>query len=143
MMKTRIHFIEENEALLTQESIRGGKPFLGESPYIGKTMTIFDVLDEGLEHVTKIMRMNIDTMAVEDVTEIIAQAWINRTDAEHGCVEECPVFVGTSHAFQIWCAIPDSYVSPSYSTLNNTTAGIQSTVSVFRRRHGMPMHFSR
>lgn len=35
-----------------------------------------------------------------------------------------------------------NYTAP-YSTLNNKTAGIQSAVSVFRRRHDMPMNFGR
>ena len=121
----RAYLIESNEALITIDSIRGGKPFAGESPFIGKTMTESDVLDEGLEHATRILRMDISTLKVEDITEEVAKAWLIRTDAELGDTENGPLYVATSAAFQAFHAVPETAFKPNvYSTLDKRTQGL-------------------
>lgn len=125
MAQQREYLIEADEALVTIDRINGGKPFISESPYIGKERDMGDVLDE-VEYATRVLRMNVATLAVEDITEQVAQAWLFQTDAEFGDTDKAPLFVLTSEAYRVWNATPEPRIDQhrQYSTMNHAQQGI-------------------
>ncbi|MDK4720094.1 hypothetical protein PH552_12140 [Rhizobium sp. CNPSo 3968] len=128
----RKFMIEANETLITVQTIRGGKPFFGESPFFGKTMTTSHVLEEMTDDVTRIYRLNIETMgAPEDITEEVARQYIYRADAENFDFADShvfPAFVLNSRAWALWNDDLEAE-KPShpgvYGTLDHRTQGLQ------------------
>lgn len=101
----RKFMIEANETLLTIEKIGGGKPFMGESPFFGKTMTVDHVLEELGDHVQRVFRINTDTLAApEDITEAVAREYLFRADNDEFGIEEdkLPPYVLNSSEWKSW-----------------------------------------
>jgi hypothetical protein len=101
----RKNIIEATETYITLEQLPGGKPFLGESPFFGRSYKADHILDEFGDAVQRIFRVNTETMTNEDITEEVARHWIYRADnVEFGLEDErkFPAYVRNSHAWACW-----------------------------------------
>lgn len=102
----RKFLIEADETYISRDtSVRLGKSFLSESPYLGNEYLADDLIEEFDDTVTAIYRVNTVTMAVDPITEAIAQAWIfDRDNREFGLEDEgkFPAYVRDSMAWKRW-----------------------------------------
>lgn len=74
------YLISDEEMLLIFNTTRSGKVYVGDSTNLGETYTVDMLLDEPCDHCPRILVLNNKTLKTTDVTEVFAQAWLQRAD---------------------------------------------------------------
>lgn len=117
-------FLQRREIILAVMTLGAGY-FSEESDTVGTTYrTAADWLTvhDG-EHVARLIRFDLDTLHGEDVTETVADAWLDRFDQSPEEAHNLPAFVRTSAAWERWCAdfeaAPRPYSQTAHGTLNH------------------------
>ena len=140
----RIHFIEANETLLMLDATGNGLEYVGESTTFGREYDLDHVLDEPGDSCFRVIRWNVQTLQSEDVSEQVAEAWLNRFREEQENAgfdlepsDEClfPAYVKRS---EVWANVRDNIqprrqvynATRPYSTMNHRAQGMQSGVRV-------------
>ncbi|QRY68623.1 hypothetical protein JVX98_10230 [Ensifer sp. PDNC004] len=98
-------FLQRREIILAMMTLGAGT-FFDETDTTGTTYkTAADWLHvhDG-EHVERLIRFDLDALHGEDVTESVADAWLNGFDQSPEQEHRLPAFVRTSQAWERWCA---------------------------------------
>lgn len=125
----RKQFINSRELLLTVDTFKGGS-YLGESALLG---TVYETAKEALDKhnddgITRFIRFDLDALHGEDVTEQMAEAWLD--DFEHSPDDEhlLPEYVRNSEAWEQWCEVYHTtnglFTQRSHGTINHRQQGI-------------------
>ncbi|WP_077960791.1 hypothetical protein [Ensifer adhaerens] len=102
---TAAPFLQRREIILVLMTLGAGT-FCDESDTTGTTYkTAADWLNvhDG-EHVERLIRFDLDALHGEDVTETVADAWLDGFDQSPEEEHKVPAFVRTSQAWERWCA---------------------------------------
>ncbi|RDL51207.1 hypothetical protein BLJAPNOD_02339 [Ensifer sp. M14] len=96
---------QSREIILAVTTLGRGH-FIEESDCFGTT---FATAAEWLEahdgeHATRLIRFDLDALHGEDISEAIADAWLDDFDRTPDDEHLLPAFVRTSHAWERWCA---------------------------------------
>lgn len=84
-IKTRLNFVEMDEVLLPISKCLSGALYSLESSFFGRQYQAASlVIHEFDDHVVQILRFSRSQMSAEDVTEEIAEAYLNFFDADEG-----------------------------------------------------------
>lgn len=103
----RKFMIQSNETLLVVElmgTARGDRQYINESRFFQTELTEAQVLHETSDETIRVLRMDVETLAVTDITEEAAQAWIDDRVADGIEIDGGPLFVTRSDAFEEWMA---------------------------------------
>ncbi len=96
---------QSREIILAVTTLGRGH-FIEESDCFGTT---FSTAAEWLkvhdgEHATRLIRFDLDALHGEDISETIADAWLDDFDRTPDDQHLLPAFVRTSQAWERWCA---------------------------------------
>ena len=134
-MTERKHFVQADETLLMLDATGNGMEYVGESTTFGREYALDHILDEPGDSCFRVIRWNVQTLQSEDVSEEVAEAWLNRFreeqenagfELEPADERLFPAYVKRSDA---WSEVRDNYqrrrkAPQPYSTLNHATAGL-------------------
>ncbi|WP_429807177.1 hypothetical protein [Ensifer sp. B1-9] len=117
-------FLQGREIILAVMTLGAGY-FCEETDTVGATCrTAADWLrtHDG-EHVVRLIRFDLDALHGEDVTETVADAWLDGYDLTPEEEHKLPAFVRTSDAWDRWCADfaaqRPPYSQAAHGTLNH------------------------
>lgn len=117
-------FLQRGEIILAVMTLGSGH-FCGESDTVDSTYrTAADWLKvhDG-EHVARLIRFDLDALHGEDVTEAVANAWLDSFNQDPADEHKLPAFVRSSDAWDRWCAdftaAPAPYGQNGHGTLNH------------------------
>ncbi|MCK3779702.1 hypothetical protein MZK49_23685 [Ensifer sesbaniae] len=123
-MKGSAPFLQGREIILAVMTLGAGW-FCEETDTVGTTYrTAADWLrtHDG-EHVSRLIRFDLDALHGEDVTETVADAWLDGYDQTPEEEHKLPAFVRTSDAWDRWCADfaaqRPPYSQAAHGTLNH------------------------
>lgn len=123
-------FIQSREIILAVTTLGRGH-YIEESDCFG---TIFATAADWLkahdgEHATKLIRFDLDALHGEDISETVADAWLDDFDRTPDDEHLLPAFVRTSQAWERWCADFEAphggfeqarpFCQPGHGTLNH------------------------
>ncbi len=123
-------FTQSREIILAVTMLGRGH-FIEESDCIG---TIFATAADWLrahdgEHATKLIRFDLEALSGEDISETVADAWLDDFDRTPDDEHLLPAFVRTSEAWERWCADFEApggglrqaapFCQPGHGTLNH------------------------
>lgn len=113
-------FLKRREIILAMMTLGAGT-FCDETDTTGTYRTAADWLDvhDG-EHVERLIRFDLDALHGEDVTETVADAWLNGFDQSPEQEHRLPAFVRTSQAWERWCADFSAQCAPFGQTAHGT-----------------------
>ncbi|MGO4659285.1 hypothetical protein AB4Z34_31560 [Ensifer sp. 2YAB10] len=114
-------FLRGREIILAVMTLGAGY-FCEETETVGTTYrTAADWLrvHDG-EHVAKLIRFDLDALHGEDVTETVADAWLDGYDQSPEEEHKLPAFVRTSDAWERWCADFGADRSPYSQAVHGT-----------------------
>lgn len=127
-------FINSREALLVIDTHKG-REYAAETKLFGDTMAKPSEAYQGVD-ATRFIRFDLDTLTGEDVTEEVANAWIEVNAPDPDDCGTLPDFVRFSPAWESyvedWNAERGSRCRRNYSTINMTQLGLSSPVAVVR-----------
>lgn len=122
--ETAAPFLQGREIILAVMTLGAGS-FCEETETLG---TVYRTAGDWLnvhdgEHVARLIRFDLDALHGEDITETVANAWLDRFDQTPEAADTLPAFVRTSDAWDRWCADfdaePAAYGRASHGTLNH------------------------
>ena len=123
-MRGTAPFVQGREIILAVMTLGAGY-FCEETDTLGTTYrTAADWLrtHDG-EHVARLIRFDLDALHGEDVTETVADAWLDGYDLTPEEEHRLPAFVRTSDAWDRWCADfaaqRPPYSQAAHGTLNH------------------------
>ena len=123
-MRGTAPFLQGREIILAVMTLGAGY-FCEETDTLGTTYrTAADWLrtHDG-EHVARLIRFDLDALHGEDVTETVADAWLDGYDLTPEEEHRLPAFVRTSDAWDRWCADfaaqRPPYSQAAHGTLNH------------------------
>ena len=123
-MRGTAPFLQGREIILAVMTLGAGW-FCEETDTVGTTYrTAADWLrtHDG-EHVSRLIRFDLDALHGEDVTETVADAWLDGYDLTPEEEHRLPAFVRTSDAWDRWCADfaaqRPPYSQAAHGTLNH------------------------
>lgn len=123
-MRGTAPFLQGREIILAVMTLGAGY-FCEETDTVGTTCrTAADWLrtHDG-EHVVRLIRFDLDALHGEDVTETVADAWLEGYDLTPEEEHKLPAFVRTSDAWERWCADfaaqRPPYSQAAHGTLNH------------------------
>lgn len=95
---------QSSEVILVVSTLGRGH-FIEESDCFGSVFaTAADWLKaHDAEHATRLIRFDLDVLSGEDISETIADAWLDDFDRTPDDEHLLPAFVRTSRAWQHWC----------------------------------------
>jgi hypothetical protein len=100
------YIVNDTQALLAVDTVKGGKRYFRESEFFGKNLTAQDVISEVGDTAIRIYRTGVDPMTgiLEDITERVAKAYLEIADNDEFGVEahKLPAYVLQSRAWEIW-----------------------------------------
>lgn len=99
------YIVNDTQALLAVDTVKGGKRYFRESEFFGKNLTAQDVISEVGDTAIRIYRLDVDPMGIlEDITERVAKAYLEIADNDEFGVEahKLPAYVLQSRAWEIW-----------------------------------------
>ncbi|MEI2296722.1 hypothetical protein [Ensifer sp. MJa1] len=121
---TAAPFLQPREVVLVVMSLGAG-PFCEETDTFGtvyRTAADWLKVHDG-EHVVRLIRFDLDALHGEDITETVADAWLDRFDQTPQQAHALPAFVRTSDAWDRWCADFDAdrggFSQADHGTLNH------------------------
>ena len=121
-MRGTAPFLQGREIILAVMTLGAGY-FCEETDTLGTTYrTAADRTHDG-EHVARLVRFDLDALHGEDVTETVADAWLDGYDQTPEEEHKLPAFVRTSDAWDRWCADfaaqRPPYSQAAHGTLNH------------------------
>lgn len=129
----RTQFLNSCEVLLVIDRFNG-REYASETKLFGDTMAKASEAYQGVD-ATRFIRMDMETLIGEDVTEDVANAWISEYSPDPDDCAILPDFVRFSEA---WATYKDDWQAERgnrrrpYSTINVTQLGLSSPVAVVR-----------
>lgn len=127
----RTQFLNSCEVLLVI-NISNGREYASETAMFGDTMAKASEAYQGVDAI-RFIRMDMETLKGEDVTEDVANAWISENEPDPDDCGTLPDFVRFSPAWERyaedWQAENGTRRRSPYSTLNMTQLGLSSPVA--------------